>query len=164
MGFYRSSGHFSHFILANAPSAVLSISNLVKVYERALWSHVRSSEVGLDSKKVDILVPSLSAKEFICACIENACCLTLYKAIARFDALDNGHVYENWNIDAHKVISAWIRELPAILDTRIVPLAYALIRRGFNSVGDTSDESADTTHINGAVESIITITICYVRV
>ena len=35
----------------------------------------------------------------------------------------------------------------AILDTRIVPLAYALIRRGFNSVGDTSDESADTLRI-----------------
>ena len=145
--FIGDCGTFSEFILANAPSAVLSIVNLVKVYERALWSHVRCNKVGLNSKRAQIVIPSLSSKEFIFACIENGCSLTLYRAIFQFDALDTGHVYENWKADSYEVISSWVQQLPAILDTRIVPLAYALIKRGFDSLGDRGNENIDALRI-----------------
>ena len=138
--FAGNCGYLGKYIIANATSIVLSLPNLVRLYERALWAYIQISNNELD--KIAIKIPSLSSKEFIQACINHGSVLTLYKIAhaldgdtsakaSRDDELgdEGGLIYNDWTQHSYKYIQDWLKELPIILDARIVPLAYLLIQK-----------------------------------
>ena len=123
--FFGDVGELATAVLANA-TVVLSLPFMAIVNERALLA-LKADDRHLADVTVDL--PSLKKTEFVDACVEEGCSLTLYKIASQMDEKQASATMDlAWNKKTFTTLHGWLTRLTSV-DERVLPLVQLCVSK-----------------------------------
>ena len=123
--FFGDAGELATAVLANA-TVILSLPFMATVNERALLA-LKAGDRHLADVTVDL--PFLKKTEFVDACVEEGCSLTLYKVASQMDEKQASATMDlAWNKKTYTALHGWLTRL-SCLDERALPLLQLCVSK-----------------------------------